>query len=63
MLSRGDDVVPIPGTKKRSRLDENLGATQVDLTAADLSELDAKLPPGAAAGTRYAQAAMSSVNR
>jgi aryl-alcohol dehydrogenase-like predicted oxidoreductase len=61
LLAQGQDVVPIPGTKKRSRLQENLGALDVELSAADLARLDELAPVGAAAGDRYPD--MSSVNR
>jgi aryl-alcohol dehydrogenase-like predicted oxidoreductase len=61
LLAQGDDVAPIPGTKKRSRLEENLGALEVTLTADDLARLDELAPVGAAAGDRYPD--MSSVGR
>ena len=61
MLAQGDDVVPIPGTKRRTYLEDNVGATDVELTDEDLARLDAEFPPGAAAGDRYAD--MSTVNR
>jgi aryl-alcohol dehydrogenase-like predicted oxidoreductase len=51
VLAQGDDVVPIPGTKRRSYLEENLGALDVELTAEDLARIDAQVPP--AAGDRY----------
>jgi aryl-alcohol dehydrogenase-like predicted oxidoreductase len=57
VLAQGDDVVPIPGTKRRSYLEENVGATAVELTAADLARLDEIAPPGVAAGGRYVNAA------
>ena len=60
VLARGDDVVPIPGTKRRSYLEENAGASDVELTADDLAEIDAVFPPDAAAGDRYAD--MSTIN-
>jgi aryl-alcohol dehydrogenase-like predicted oxidoreductase len=63
VLSRGDDIVPIPGTKRRSYLDENLAAAELRLSEEELAQIDAIAPIGAAAGTRYAAAAMSSVNR
>lgn len=63
VLAQGEDVVPIPGTKRRTYLDQNLGALEVTLTRADLEEIDRIAPPGAAAGTRYPEATMSSVNR
>src|SRR5213595_1984895 len=53
VLAQGDDVVPIPGTKRVRYLDENIGALDVNLSRADLERLDAILPPGAAAGERY----------
>jgi aryl-alcohol dehydrogenase-like predicted oxidoreductase len=54
VLSRGDDVVPIPGTKRRSYLEENAAADGVELTADELADLDAIFPPDVAAGDRYA---------
>ena len=63
VLARGEDIVPIPGTKRRSYLDDNLGALDVALTKADCARIDEVLPPGAATGTRYPAAAMTSVNR
>lgn len=56
LLARGPEVVPIPGTKSRARLEENLGAARVTLTLADVERLDAVLPPGAATGARYPEA-------
>jgi aryl-alcohol dehydrogenase-like predicted oxidoreductase len=53
LLAQGDNIVPIPGTKKRERLRENLGALDVQLTPQDLSRLDELAPAGAAAGARY----------
>ena len=54
MLAQGDDVVPIPGTKRRSYLEENVAAVDVELTEEDLRRLDEAAPRGAAAGDRYA---------
>jgi aryl-alcohol dehydrogenase-like predicted oxidoreductase len=54
LLHKGEDIVPIPGTKRRSYLEENLGAADVKLGAAELAALDAALPGGKAAGERYA---------
>jgi aryl-alcohol dehydrogenase-like predicted oxidoreductase len=62
VLAQGEDIVPIPGTKHIRYLDENIGALDVTLTDADLRRLDAILPPGAAAGPRYAEQAMAAVN-
>ena len=53
VLAQGDNVVPIPGTKRRKYLEENLGALEVRLTAADLAAIDAIVPRGSFAGTRY----------
>lgn len=53
VLAKGKDVVPIPGTKRRKYLDENLAAMEVSLTAADFARLDGIAPPGVAAGARY----------
>ncbi|MBW6525095.1 aldo/keto reductase [Sphingomonas sp. RHCKR47] len=53
VLAQGDDIVPIPGTKRRTYLDDNLGALDVTLSEADLRRIDAVLPPGAASGERY----------
>src|SRR4051812_2551797 len=61
VLSRGEDVVPIPGTKRRSYLEQNAAASELELTDDELRELDEAFPPGAAAGQRYAD--MSSIGR
>jgi aryl-alcohol dehydrogenase-like predicted oxidoreductase len=63
VLAQGNDVVPIPGTKLRKHIEEDLGALDVILTPEDLTALDKAVPPGAAAGLRYPEAAMKSVNR
>ena len=63
VLAQGDDVLPIPGTKRRSYLEENLGALDVNLDEADLARIDDVLPPGTATGTRYPAATMASVDR
>jgi aryl-alcohol dehydrogenase-like predicted oxidoreductase len=57
VLAQGEDVVPIPGTKRRSYLEENVGAAGVQLTPADLDRLGHIAPPGVAEGGRYADAA------
>jgi aryl-alcohol dehydrogenase-like predicted oxidoreductase len=62
VLAQGDDIVPIPGTKRRKYLEENAAAAEVALTAKDLADIDAVAPPGAAAGTRYPEAMMAFVN-
>jgi aryl-alcohol dehydrogenase-like predicted oxidoreductase len=53
VLAQGDDIVPIPGTRRSRNLDENLGSLAVTLTREDLAEIDAAFPPDAAAGARY----------
>ena len=58
VLAQGDDIVPIPGTKRVKYLEDNMGAIRVRLTKDELSELDRLFPPGAAAGERYAEGAM-----
>lgn len=63
VLAQGDDVVPIPGTKRADRLAENVAAAAVVLTAADLGELDAALPAGGTAGPRYGETMMAMVDR
>jgi len=61
LLAQGDDIVPIPGTKRRTYLEQNAAAADVELTADDLARIDAELPE--TAGERYDQAGMASVNR
>jgi aryl-alcohol dehydrogenase-like predicted oxidoreductase len=63
VLAQGDDIVPIPGTKRRKYLEENLGALDVKLTEDDLRRINDVAPVGAAAGTRYPEAMMGAVNR
>jgi aryl-alcohol dehydrogenase-like predicted oxidoreductase len=63
LLAQGPDVVPIPGTKRRERLDENLAALSVTLSPTDVARLSAAVPPGAAAGERYPEANMGVVYR
>jgi aryl-alcohol dehydrogenase-like predicted oxidoreductase len=60
VMAQGDDVVPIPGTKRRRYLEENAAATDIALTEADLARIDAEVPP--AAGERYDEAGMRAVN-
>jgi aryl-alcohol dehydrogenase-like predicted oxidoreductase len=63
LLAHGEDLVPIPGTKHRRYLEENLGALSIQLTADELSLIGSAVPPGAAAGPRYPERAMANVNR
>ena len=59
LLAQGEDVIPIPGTKRSARLDENIGALAVSLSAAEAARIAAAVPPGAAAGTRYPAGGMA----
>lgn len=61
LLAQGQDIVPIPGTKRQQRVDENLAALQVSLTKNDLEAISAAAPAGAGAGTRYPADAMKKV--
>jgi aryl-alcohol dehydrogenase-like predicted oxidoreductase len=62
-LAQGDDIVPIPGTKRRKYLEENLGAVRVELSTADLERIDAAFPHDAAVGQRYRKLAMRAIDR
>jgi aryl-alcohol dehydrogenase-like predicted oxidoreductase len=62
LLAQGEDIVPIPGTKQRRYLEQNVAALRVDLTAGDLEEIDEVAPKGVAAGGRYPEAGMRTVN-
>jgi aryl-alcohol dehydrogenase-like predicted oxidoreductase len=63
VLAQGDDIVPIPGTKRRKYVEENAAAVDIDLTPEELEAIQAIFPPGAAAGPRYGEAMMRAVNR
>jgi len=63
VLAQGSDVVPIPGTKRRKYLEENVAATRVELTRDDLARIEEIAPKGVAAGTRYPEAAMKGLGR
>ena len=62
VLARGDDVVPIPGTRRRRHLEDNIGALEVQLSKEDLDRLESVIPPEAVAGQRYAAPGMAGVN-
>lgn len=62
VLARGEDIVPIPGTKRRKYLDQNIAALELELSGPELARLDEILPPGAAAGPRYHAAGMATIN-
>jgi aryl-alcohol dehydrogenase-like predicted oxidoreductase len=63
LLAKGEDMVPIPGTKRRTYLEENVGAASMQLSDADLKQLDEALSPGKIAGPRYAERQMSMIDR
>ena len=63
VLAQGDDIVPIPGTKRRKYLEENVAALRIRLTPALLAALDAAFPPDAAAGDRYPPNMMGALDR
>jgi aryl-alcohol dehydrogenase-like predicted oxidoreductase len=63
LLHKGDDVVPIPGTKRRRYLEENVAAADLALDAAEMAMVDAALPPGATAGPRYGERMLSLIDR
>jgi aryl-alcohol dehydrogenase-like predicted oxidoreductase len=63
VLAQGDDIVPIPGTKRRRYLEDNIGALDVTLSDDDRARINHILPPGAATGTRYAAPQMASLGR
>jgi aryl-alcohol dehydrogenase-like predicted oxidoreductase len=62
VLAKGDDIIPIPGTKRTRYLEQNAAAAAIALSPEDLAQLDAALPPGAAAGMRYPEWSMKAVN-
>ena len=63
LLAQGPDIVPIPGTKRRERVDEAIGAAAVKPSTADVQRISAAIPPDAAAGARYPEAAMRAAYR
>jgi aryl-alcohol dehydrogenase-like predicted oxidoreductase len=63
VLAQGEDIVPIPGTKRRKYLEENTSALDVEITPEDILRIEEVAPKGVAAGTRYPEAGMASVNR
>jgi aryl-alcohol dehydrogenase-like predicted oxidoreductase len=62
LLHKGEDIVPIPGTKRRAYLEENAAAAELSLDQADMAALDAALPPGSTAGPRYSEAHMQFID-
>ena len=63
LLHRGEDIVPIPGTKRREYLEENVAAVDIKLTEEELARIEEVAPAGVAAGGRYDEAGMQTVNR
>ena len=63
MLAQGDDIVPIPGTKRRKYLEENVAAADIELTADDLKQIAKIAPTGIAAGPRYPEHMMQLIGR
>jgi aryl-alcohol dehydrogenase-like predicted oxidoreductase len=63
LLHKGDDIVPIPGTKRRRYLEENLAAATLALDPQEMAELDRALAPGAVAGPRYNERMMAFIDR
>ena len=63
LLAQGNDIVPIPGTKRRKYLEDNAGAAGVTLTADDLASIEEAMPRGSAAGERYSEAQMRAIDR
>jgi aryl-alcohol dehydrogenase-like predicted oxidoreductase len=62
LLAQGDDIVPIPGTKQRRYLEENIRSLEIELTPADLEQIEEVAPKGVAAGDRYQEAGMKTIN-
>jgi len=63
LLAQGDDIVPIPGTKRRKYLEDNAGAAGVTLTEDDLASIEEAMPRGSAAGERYSEVQMRTIDR
>ena len=63
LLAQGSDIVPIPGTKRRQYLEENVAAVDIELTRDDLAQIEEAAPRGVAAGSRYPEPMMGLVNR
>lgn len=63
VLAQGDDLVPIPGTRRVATLEQNAAAADIVLTPEDLARIEAVFPNGAAQGHRYAEAARAALNR
>jgi aryl-alcohol dehydrogenase-like predicted oxidoreductase len=63
LVHKGDDIVPIPGTKRRTYLEENVAAVGIKLEPEEMAELDHALPPAATSGPRYSERMMALIDR
>ena len=63
VMAQGEDIVPIPGTKHRKYLEENVAAVQIQLTEQELAEIEEIMPKGVASGSRYPESMMKLINR
>jgi aryl-alcohol dehydrogenase-like predicted oxidoreductase len=63
VLAQGDDVVPIPGTKRTKYLEENVAATNLSLSTSDLARIEEAIPKGSFAGERYSPGTMALIDR
>jgi aryl-alcohol dehydrogenase-like predicted oxidoreductase len=63
LLHKGEDMVPIPGTKRRKYLEENVASADLELSPQEMAELDAALPPEKVAGPRYNERMMTTIDR
>ncbi|MEZ5922291.1 MAG: aldo/keto reductase [Parvularculaceae bacterium] len=63
VMAKGDNIIPIPGTKRTARLDENLGSLDIELTAEDIAAIERAVPPEAVAGARYPEASATTLNQ
>lgn len=63
LLAQGDDIVPIPGTRRQKNLEENIAATEITLTAEELQQIEAVAPKGFTSGERYPAPHMQALNR
>ena len=63
MLAKDEDLIPIPGTKRRKYVEENAAAVDIRLTSEEVAELEAAVPENEIAGERYAEAAMKAIDR
>ncbi len=62
VMAKGEDIIPIPGTKKISRLEENIGATEINLSTEEIAAIEKAVPPGSVTGARYPETTSSTLN-